>query len=166
MSVSTNRIVRSVAPKSLFPDAGKLVTSSTSWNQGDLLKYDPADQKLKVVAAEADNTTFCGIAPVKVVNGKLASPYQGTAVDAAQALGMDIPGPVAGVVAGMVGKTGDAFNPGDLVYGDPADPATVSSAGTKAIGIYVGPAIAGNPAGGIVECLLGHRYPADSLIVP
>jgi hypothetical protein len=66
----------------------------------------------------------------------------------------------------MKAKVGDTFNPGDLVYLDPADDVqTVSSAGTKAIGVYVGPLLSAAPAGSQVEVHLGHRYPGDTLML-
>jgi hypothetical protein len=164
MSSPKNRIVREISPGSLFPDASKYVTSTTDWNQGDLLMFDTATQLVKKLVAEADAATFLGIAISTVVDGKPASPYT-TDVDASQATA-GIPGPRHGVIAKMIAKTGDAFDRGDLVYADPAtDANVVSSAGTKAIGVYVGNTVAAAAAGQEIECSLGHRYPGDVLVV-
>jgi len=162
MSTPTNRITRSNGEeRSVFPDALNVIDSSVTFNQGDLLCL--LSNKLAKASLEADYASFLGIAPVTVVSGKLQSPYQGTAVDAAQAI-TAIPGPKYSVEAKMISKTGDAWAPGGAVYGDPADgPEYVSSAGTKQIGVYQGATIASAAAGQTVEVLLGHRYPGDAL---
>lgn len=164
MSTPTNRVTRvNGNEKSVFPDALNLLTPSLSFNQGDLLCYDSVAKALKLPSVEGDGATFLGIAPVTVVNGKLASPYPGTAVDAAQAI-TAVPGPKYGVVAKLVSKTGDAWHPGDAAYLDPGDGVEyVSSAGTKQIGVYQGPVVASAVAGQKVEVLLGHRFPNDTL---
>src|SRR4030042_1753531 len=113
------KIVRSVAPKSLLPDARDFVDATVSYNQGDLLVFDDTNDLLAVPAAEAEGATFLGIAEQSIVLGKAVSPYQGTAVDASQAL-PQIAGPVYGVVAKLVSKTSDAWAAGDLAYLDPA----------------------------------------------
>jgi hypothetical protein len=157
-----NKIVRDLGKKSVFPDATAEISSAVSFNQGDLLVFNDTTNLLKVPAAEAEGLTFLGIAEVTIVSGKLASPYV-TDVDAAQAIS-SIPGPVYNVVADLVAKTGDAFNPGDLVYLDPATGTRgVSSTGTKAIGVYQGKAIGSASAGQEIEVLLGTRFPADAL---
>lgn len=157
-----NRIVRSVSEKTIFPSAKSVVSSAVSFAQGDLLVFDDTANLLKLPAAEAEGATFVGIAIETIVDGKLASPYV-TDVDAAQAAS-EIPGPSYGVVAKLVLKTGDALNPGDLVYLDPASGTYhVQAAGTKAIGIYAGPAIASAAAGQQIEVLLGCRHPGDVL---
>jgi hypothetical protein len=158
-----NRITRSVAPKSVFESAQHVIDATVSFNQGDLLVFDDTNNLLKKPAAEAEGSTFLGIAKVTIVDGKLASPYEGTAVDAAAAIS-DIPGPEYGSIAKLVLKTGDSINSGDLVYLDPASGTYhVSVAGTKAIGIYQGKDIATAPAGQEIEVLLGARHPADTL---
>lgn len=157
-----NRIVRTVNQSSVFPDATKEILATSTFNQGDLLVWSPAGPELKVAAAETDGDTFCGIAIQSIVNGKLVSPYT-TDVSASQGLS-HIAGPVFGVVAKLQLKTGDSLNPGDLVYLDPATSAyAVQAAGTKAIGVYQGAAIAGAAAGTMIEVLLGCRYPQDVL---
>ena len=59
-----------------------------------------------------------GIAPATIEDGKLPVPYV-TDVDASRAISA-IPGPVAGVVAKLVLKTGDALAFGAPVYLDGA----------------------------------------------
>jgi hypothetical protein len=151
MSTPKNRITRSVSPKSVFEDATAMVDATVSYNQGDLLRFDDTNNLIAKFSAETDGSTFLGIASETVVNGALKSPYQGTAVDAAAALG-HVPGPVAGVQAKLILKTGDSINPGDLVYwfGDQ----TVTVTGTVRIGRYQGKAIASAAAGTEVEVLL------------
>jgi hypothetical protein len=157
-----NRIVRSVSEKSIFPSAKEVVDATVSFAQGDLLVFDDTANLLKKPAAEAEGSTFLGIAIETVVDGKLASPYV-TDVDAAQAVS-ELPGPSYGVIAKLVLKTGDALNPGDSVYLYPAGGTYhVQAAGTKAIGVYAGPAIASAAAGQEIEVLLGCRHPGDVL---
>lgn len=159
----TNRITRSVQNgQSVFPDASALISSSSNFNQGDLLFLDTSAHLLKTASAESDNATFVGIATQTVVSGKLKRPFT-TAVDAS--FGADVvEGPAYNVVAKLPLMVGDSLNPGDLVYGNPVvSPADVASTGTKAIGVYQGPAISGAAAGTKVEVLLGTRFPADAL---
>ena len=160
----TNRISRNGGiKKSLFPSALKVIDATVSFNQGDLLVFDDTNTRLKVPVAEAEGSTFLGIAEVTVVLGKLATPYLGTAVDAANAIS-DIPGPAYSVIAKLVLKTGITINPGDPIFLDPATGvAGVTNTGTKQIGTYQGAAITTAPAGTIVECLLGCRHPSDTL---
>ena len=161
--MGVNNIVRSVSPKSIFESALNVIDATSTWEQGDILVFDDTANLIKKPAAEADCSTMLGIARVSITNGKLVSPYQGTAVDAAQAI-QDIPGPVYGVIASLIIKTGDSINPGDLVYADPATSSRgVTVSGTKAIGIYQGKAIATAAAGTLVEILIGARHPADAL---
>jgi hypothetical protein len=156
-----NNITREISPASIFEDAKPVISSATTFNQGDLLILDTSTHLIRLPVSDAECATFVGIARVAIVNGKKASPYQGTAVDAASAI-VTIPGPVYGVIAKLTLKTGDAFNPGDLVYyGGAAQ--TISSTGTKAIGIYQGLAVASAVAGQIGEALVGHRFPGDAL---
>lgn len=160
-----NKIVRDLGKTSVFPDATNVVDATVSFKQGDLLVFNNVSKLLAVPALEAEGATFVGIAEVTVNSGKLATPYLGTAVDAAQAIS-SIPGPVANVVAKLVSKTGDAWAHGDAVYLDPATGTRgVSSAGTKAIGIYQGATIASASAGQEIEVHLGHRFPFDVLVM-
>ncbi len=157
-----NRIVRTVEAKTLFPSAKAVVDSTVNINQGDLVIFDDTNNLLALASAETDAATFLGIMIETIVDGKVAKPYV-TDVDDSSAI-MEIPGPQYGVVAKLVLKTSDAINPGDLVYLDPTAGAYhVSSAGTKAVGVYGGPAIASAAAGQEIEVLLGARHPDDSL---
>jgi len=151
-----NRIVREQAKRSLFPSAQALIDSTISFNQGDLLVLDASTHKLRAQTTGDTGATFAGLAEVTIASGKLASPYSGTAVDAAQAIS-SIPGPVVGVVAKLVLKTSDAINPGDKVYPYVAGGAYhVTSVGTglTAIGFYQGAAIASASAGQQIEVAL------------
>jgi hypothetical protein len=133
-----NRIVQSVAPKSLFPEASVVVDATISYNQGDILFISSG--LITPVVAEASGTTVLGIAPQTVVLGKPRSAYSGTAVDAAQAIEA-LAGPVYGVVAKLKLKVGDSFTPGALVYATAVDAQTVSITGTHPIGIFQGAAV-------------------------
>lgn len=161
-----NRIVRSINPKSVIEDARSSIDSTVSFNQGDLLVFDDTANLLKVPTAEADGSTFLGIASESVVSGRLARPYS-TDVDASASTKSAIPGPVCGVIAKLVLKTGAALNNGDNVYLDPASGTYhVQEAGTKAIGKYFGPNISSAAAGQYIEVTLGHRHPGDVLVMP
>jgi len=129
-----NRIVRQVAPISLFEEALALVSSAVSWNQGDLIYLDTATNLLKPLASDGNAATICGIARQTIVSGKLSPVYQGTQVDASVAI-EGLAGPQAGVIAKMKLKSGDAFVPGGAVYYG-GDAQTVSSAGTNIVGIF------------------------------
>lgn len=138
-TIAKNRIVRQVAPISLFEDATALISSAISWNQGDLLYLDTVNNLLKPLASDANAATICGIARQTIVSGKLAPVYQGTQVDAAVAIEA-VAGPQAGVVARLKLKSGDAFVPGGAVYYG-TDAQTVSSTGTNVVGIFQDAAI-------------------------
>jgi hypothetical protein len=162
-TVAKNRITRSVRPGSAFESAKQVVGSASTWNQGDLLYFDDSANLLKPVTADADAATFCGIARQSVVNGKPVSPYQGTAVDAAQAI-EDLGGPQYGVIAKLKLKSGDSFSPGDLVYASSVDAQTVSVTGTNAIGIFQDAAIVA-ASGSEGQVLLGLRFRASGLVI-
>ena len=158
-----NRILKSVAQKSLYEDATPLTDATISYNQGDLAVLDSG--KIRAIKVGDDGSNFLGITRESIVNGKLKSPYV-TDVDNSQAIS-SIPGPVYGVTAKLVLKTGDALNPGYPVYPDPASGTyhVTSTAGAlKAIGLYQGPAIASALAGQGIEVLLGARTIEDVLI--
>lgn len=138
-----NTIVRTVNPVSVFPSAKALTDSTCSYDQGDLLCL--MSGLIKKGAAETDGATFLGVALETISSGKLASPYSGTAVDSAQAIS-DIPGPLAGVVAKVLLKSGDSLNPGDPVYLYPAVARSVQAAGTVVIGRYQGAAVTAGSA--------------------
>jgi hypothetical protein len=163
-TVARNAITRLEGQStSVIPDATAFIDATISWNQGDLLYLDTTAHLIKPITVETQAATFLGIAPSSISLGKPVSPYQGTAVDAAQGI-VPVVGGLAGVVAKLYAKTSDAFNPGDLVYSTAVDSQTVSSAGTKAIGVYLGPAIGSAVAGQLIEVHLGHRFPGDTLV--
>lgn len=159
-----NSIVRDVAPKSVFESAKNVIGSSTSFNQGDLLFLDTTNHLLKPAALESDSANFMGVAVVTVVNGKIASPYN-TDVVASQSV-QDVKGPVVGVIAKCVLKTGDSISPGQLVGLYPTlSPRGVSvTVTTSAIGIYQGPAIASAAAGTEIEVYIGKALIAGSTV--
>lgn len=163
MSTAKNNVIKA-GKKSLFDDATNVITSAVSFKQGDLLAYDATNDRLKAVAADADSATLVGVARCTVVSGKLQSPYS-TATDAAEAAGA-IVGPEYGGVYELIMKTGDVFNPGDLIYVT-ADPQTVTSvdagAGSDVIGVYQGPVVASAAAGQLGYFVIGCRYPENAL---
>ena len=159
-----NRIVRSVSPNTLFASAYNLVDSTSDWNQGDLLIFDDTTNKIRKPTTEAEGATFLGIAIQTVIDGKLILPYV-TDVDASDSVSQ-LPGPQFGVEASLVLKTGDALNPGDLVYLNPSTGAYhVQAVGTKAIGQYDGKAIASATAGQFIVVRIFCRHPGDTIKV-
>lgn len=157
-----NRIVRTVNQSSVFPDATHEVIATSTFNQGDLLIYASGTMQVRLPTAESEGAWFVGIAVESIKDGKLLSPY---ITDVSASAGLShIAGPVFGVVAKLVLKTGDSLNPGDVVYLDPASGAYhVQASGTKAVGIYQGGVISGAAAGTQIEVLLGCRFPDDTL---
>lgn len=159
-TIAVNNIKRQVAPVSLFESAKFVIDSTVSFNQGDLIALDTVNHVLKAVTASTDAPNFLGVAAVTIVSGKVKSPYQGTAVDAAQAI-EDIKGPVSHVVVELIATTGDAFVPGALVYLTATDAQTVTSTdpGTHdPIGVYQGKNIASASAGQKIEVFIKHRF--------
>lgn len=159
-----NNIKRSVAPKTWFPSAKSLVDSSVSFNQGDLIAL--VSNKLKAVSSDGETATLLGVAKVTVVSGKLKSPYV-TDVDASLGVS-DVPGPEFGVVVELVANTGDAFNPGDLVYPIASvDAQTVSSSSNTgartACGRYQGAVIASATAGQKILVMLSSPLSGGSI---
>lgn len=168
-TVALNRVTRTVNLAQVVPDAFNFVGAASNWNQGDLLCLDTSTHLIKPLSSAADSQTFLGIAVNTVVNGTLKSSYQGTAVDAAESP-VSMSGPCSGVVGKMKLHTGDSVNPGDLMYHSLADDVqtvtvTAPSAASHALGVYQGAAITSAPAGTQVEVQLGHRYPADTLVL-
>ena len=151
-----NRIVREDVKRSLFPSAQALTTSSISYNQGDLLMLDTTAHTIRKVTTGDQGAWFLGIAEVTIASGRLAFPYV-TDVDASIAIS-DIPGPVIGVVAKLVLKTGDSINPGAPVYLDVAAGAyhvkVTQAMGDIAVGYYQGKALSSVAAGTTIEVKL------------
>lgn len=151
-----NKITRTVNQKSLFESAKALVDATISWNQGDLIYLDTTNHLLKAVTAETQSADFMGVARQTIVNGKVASPYN-TDVVASQAIA-DIAGPVTGVIAKVILKTGDSINPGQFVGLDPASGTRNVSVTitTNAVGVYQGPALTTVAAGTEIEVYFGR----------
>ena len=143
-TIAKNRVVRTVDNNSVFMDCTNLVTSSTSWNQGDFLVYDTSAHTIRVPTTEStDSANFLGIAVCTVLNGAIQGAYGSLATGSQTASG-GIPGPAFGVEAQWYLKSGDAFYPGASVYMAPSvSNQTVSITGTNIIGVYNGPAITG-----------------------
>jgi hypothetical protein len=163
-TVGSNRIVKSILPKSVFDDAKAVISSAISFFQGDLMYLDTTNHLIKRVAATGDAATFIGIADESISSGKLLGPYTGlTLTDAAEAIG-PVQGPKSGVIASMKLKSGDAFVPGGLVYlADGQDCQTVSSVDPGDhfhIGIFQDAAVTAG-AGSVGKVLIGSRYGAD-----
>lgn len=162
-SIPNNNIVRSIAPKTIFSDLaiGNGLNSSSAFNQGDLLIFDTSTLLARIAASEGEAATFLGVSPVSVASGVPVGPYQGLATSSQ--VKQIVPGPVYGVIASLNLKVGDALAKGASVYADPSSGQQfVQASGTKPIGVYEGPSITG-VSGTTVECLLGARYPNDTL---
>lgn len=156
MSTANNNIVRTIARKSLFESALPLLNKAISFNQGDLCSFNSAQSAIVPITSDAMAQFGLGIAPVSVVSGVMPSAYQGTAVDAAQAI-EDVPGPVYGVIARLILATGSTLAVGGKVYAT-SDPQTVTTSGTYDVGTYQGAAISSSAAGLTIEVLITARY--------
>jgi hypothetical protein len=133
-TTAKNRIVRQVAPKSMFESAKALIDSTISWNQGDLCYLDTTNHLIKALDSDAHAAEVIGIARQTLVSGRPKPVYTGTDVDAATAI-EDIAGPQVGVIARLKLKAGDAFVAGGEVYYG-GDAQTVSSTGTNLVGYF------------------------------
>lgn len=146
-----NRVYRSDNPFHIFPGAKGGLDATVNWQQGDLLYIDTSAHLIKVVAATGNAATFLGIANNTVVAGKLQNPYGTLTLTAAAEAIADIEGPVAGIVALMILKTGDTFNFGSHVYlADGQNSQTVTSVDPgdgNYIGTFQGTAVASAAAG-------------------
>lgn len=163
MTTAKNRIVRSDNMFAILEDIGNMLDATVDINEGDLCYFDDANNLVKATDGTAGHgALFLGISPVTIVDGKLQSPYQGTAVDASEK-GSGIPGPRAGVTAKLKLKSGDTFNPGDVVYLSATDAQTVQSvANGDSIGIYLGKTVvAGASSEGLIK--LGARFRVGAL---
>lgn len=161
-AVTSNTVARRVARNTVYADIQALVGASTSFNQGDLLIMNTSTHTVAKPAIESDGSTFLGVAPVTVVNGKLPAIYN-SAVDASVGT-PSIPGPEFGDEIFVMLKASDSLNPGDLVYLDPASGAQfVKSVGSAAIGVYIGAAITAGASGTQIVIKCGCRYPSNTL---
>lgn len=161
-----NNIVRGSNAKSVFASAKAVLTSAVSFNQGDMIALDTTNHRLKAVTATTDAANFLGIAPLTVVSGIVKSPYT-TAVDASMAI-ESMSGPLYSVDASLILKTGDAFNPGDLVYISAVDAQTVTvtapaSPNDLAIGVFADAAVSSAAAGQKALIHVGARYGMSAL---
>ena len=157
-----NKITRSIAPKTIFPDIKNMLAASQTHEYCDFLIFDTTGNYIRKPTTEAECVTFVGVAQADIVSGKLKPVYQGTDVDASVANG-GIAGPVYGVEVKCVVKTGDTIEIGDLVYFDPATGArAVTVTGTKAIGVAL-EGVTAAAAGSEIKVHIGARFPADAL---
>lgn len=170
MPIKRNFIKKSIAPKSIFDDQSSVVDSTVSFNQGDLIVLDTSTHLLKTIAAAGSGelgTNFVGMARVSISLGVPISPIQGTDNDGQLGIPAEA-GPVFGVTALVILKTGDALVAGGLVYPDGASGTrnVTSTVGSKKpIGVYQGPAISSAASGQQIEVLLGAQYPSGALQV-
>jgi|SRR6185437_42465 len=161
-----NTEVREIATRSVFADMKALISSSSTWNQGDLLEINPSTHVVQLVTSSSTGANFLGVSPVPVVDGNMPSVYQ-TAVDASVAV-IDMAGPVYGSVYSVVLKAGDSINPGQGVYIDQsaAGSGTVGNRGVTVtqpssgviIGWYQGPALTAATGGSEIPVLIGQNY--------
>lgn len=158
-----NPIARRVARNTLYADIKALITSSVSFNAGDLLIMNTSSHIVALPASETDGANFIGVAVVTVVSGQVASAIS-TDVDASVAAG-SIPGPEFGDEYKVILSAGLTAHPGDKLYLDPTTGSrNVAVTGTKPVGIYVGATITAVTGGSEIVAKLGVRYPSDALI--
>lgn len=162
MSVAKNNIVRQIAPKTIFGSALGVLSTSVTYNQGDLIAFDATNKILKPVTGAGDAANILGVAIQTIVNGVAKSPYQGTMVDASVGLS-DIPGPQYGVVAYFNTVSGDSFTPGCSVFLSSNDPQVVTVTGSTSIGVYQGKTFTSAASGNTVDVLVGARYGMSGL---
>ena len=160
-----NPTVRRVATKSRFPDATNVVSSSSNWQNGDLLAWDATNNIINSAESLTDNgALILGVAVQSVTDGVVNDPYEGL-TDVTPAAGA-LAGPEYGDVVSLQGKSGDTFTPGCYVYPDYTSSATrqvTSASGSlHAIGIYQGAQITAGASTNI-EVLMGCRFPNDTL---
>jgi hypothetical protein len=165
MTTAYNNLVRG-APRSVFESAKNVVDSTTTVNQGDLCSLNSVTLMVQPVSASTDAPFFVGVAKQTLINGKVKSPYIGTAVDAAQAI-EDVAGPGFGAIYELTMKTGDAFPVACAVYltGDAQILTSVDPGTHDHVGIYQGPAVAVAAAGQKGYFLIGERYTSSTLVI-
>lgn len=156
-TIAQNNLILEVNTKSLFESCLPVLSASSNWNQGDLIAFDNTNKIANAVTGSGSGAQILGVARNTIVNGIMPSPYQGTAVDASQAI-EDLAGPAYGVVCYFTATVGDAWHPGDKAYIG-ANAQTVTSAATgSSVGLYVGKTIASAAAGQTVNVLVGARW--------
>jgi hypothetical protein len=96
-----------------------------------------------------------------MTNGVMPSPYQGTAVDASQAI-EDAAGPLYGNVFSMALKSGDSWSAGAKAY-LAGDPQTLTSAVTgNPVAIFQGLSVTSAASGTYGDFLVAQTYQAAS----
>lgn len=153
-------ITKEILKESRFEDCFDLVASTTDIATGDLVHYDAANNLIAAQGAADDGSTFLGIQEVAIVDGTQKGVYGSGMTDGSEPK-LHVLGPVHGVIAKLVLKTGDALDAGAKVYPDGASGTrhVTSVAGALvAIGIYQGPTIAAATAGQEIEVLLKAVY--------
>jgi hypothetical protein len=158
MSIARNNLVREVAAgRSVFASLKPVLSTSCTWNQGDLIAYDNTNKILNAVTGTGSSGLVVGVAVNTIVDGVMPSPYQGTAVDASQAI-EDAAGPLYGCVFNMNMVSGDSWQPGQKAYLT-ADPQTLTSAVTGgAVGIYQGQPVTSAVTDQSGDFLIGCPY--------
>jgi hypothetical protein len=154
-----NFIFKSINGRSLFDDCESVISSATSFNQGDFLYYNRATSLLHSQTTGDTGANFCGQAQQTVVSGNIQLPYS-TDVDAS-AVNSHVQGPWYGDIVLATPKTGDAFAAGCKVYPDPATGTrgvSSTSGSLTAIGIYQGDTLASAASGTNIPVLLGETY--------
>lgn len=160
-----NTEVREVKTRSVFPDMKALISSTSTWNQGDLLEYNTSTHVVQLVTAASTGAKFLGVAATPVVKGNMPPVYT-TLVDGSQAV-IDMAGPLYGSVYLVQLKSGDAITPGTGVYIDQAA-TLIGAAGNRGvtvtqptsgviIGWYQGPSLTAG-ASTEIAVLLGQNY--------
>lgn len=158
-----NTVNKQIREGSRIPDVKNFTNSSISYNQGDHLIFDTANNVVRAPSAEAECAAYLGIASLDVVNGFPRSPYS-TQVSPSQGV-TSMEGPLYGDTFNMVLQTGTTMNPGAAIFASPVAVGTepnnlVSATGTYQIGWYLGGAITSSAAGLVVEVAIGARWPA------
>ena len=162
-----NNVIRGGAQgRSVFPSALPVLSSSVSYNQGDLLCFDTSNHVL-ITAVTGNSANLLGVAINTVVNGVPKSPYQGTAVDASEGAS-DMGGPLFNVVATFFLDTGAGAYPGQLMYISnvgPQNVTSVSAGGMLPMGIYSGSqgTIVSAASGSRIDVLVGETYTQAAL---
>lgn len=161
-----NTIVKEVAQKQVFPDVKAYTTSVCSYAQGDIQIYDTTNNIVRAPTGEAEGSAMLGIAALDITSGKPVSPYS-TATDASQAVPA-LNGPLYGITALLVLKSADILYKGQYVYAYPTGganqvAATAASTATAPIALYVGGSTVTGDGVIQVECLIGARYPNNTL---
>lgn len=159
MSNARNNLVRQLSHRSLFESALPVLSTLSTWNDGDILFFDATNKIINAITGDGCIANLVGVAQQSVKNGIVPSPYQGTAVDASVGFS-DMEGPAYGDIFSMVLKSGDSFTPGIPVYAT-TDPQTVTVTNPGSgnnVGIFQGPAVTPSVTGTFGDVLIGARY--------